>query len=164
MPVDAVKFRLLGEHIDTELIWIPVFKAAVQPSGDNPWALQSDLPEDVQITSAEALTPATSLGSSEIALKVSAFFSGIDAAASVFYTWNDYPTRYRHIECNGETTLVCLVPEHHRLTVFGLEFSRPWSEFVFRGEAAYYKGCYYETKGISDNPLKKDAIKWLLGG
>jgi hypothetical protein len=162
-PVDGVKFRLLGTHIDTELIWLPVFKAAVQPTGDNPWTVPYNLPAGLQITRADPIEPETSLENSEIALKVSTFLSGLDAAASVFYTWDDFPAQHRNLTQSGGTTILRFYPQHHRLTVFGLEFSRPWSDFVFRGEAAYYKGRYYEKTDITDNPVQKDAIKWLVG-
>jgi hypothetical protein len=163
LPVDAVKLRLLGEYVDTELIWIPVFEAAVLPTGDNPWAVAKVLPANVRACVASVDEPDTSFENSEIALKVSAFLSGLDVAASVFYTWDDYPTARRTAWSDGDIINVAYAPEHHRLTVFGLDFSRPWSDFVFRGEAAYYKGRYYETTSLYENPVAKDAVKWLIG-
>lgn len=163
MPVDAVKFRLLGEYLDTELIWIPVFKAAIQPAGDNPWAVQADYPENMQVSSAPAEEPGTSLANSEIALKVSAFLSGLDLAASVFYTWDDAPTMYRQVGSGADTTWVAYQPKHHRLTVFGLEGALPWSDFVFRFEAAYYKGRYHPPAFIFGQPVQGDACRWLVG-
>lgn len=163
MPVDAAKFRLLGDYVVTELIWIPVFEAAVQPTGDNPWAIRQDLPENMRVSTASPIEPATTMENSEIALKVSGYFSGLDVASSVFYTWDDYPAYHRRVEDDGDIVRVSYIPEHHRLTVFGLEFSRPWSDFVFRGEAAYYKGRYYETKDLAEDPVPKDVFKWLGG-
>ncbi len=163
MPVDAAKFRLLGDQIDAELIWIPFFKAAVQPTGDNPWAVRADFPENVRVSSTPAVEPGSSLGDSEIALKISAFLSGLDLAASVFYTWDDNPAAHRSVHTKGDVTAIEFTPEHHRLTVFGLEGARPWSDFVFRCEAACYKGRYYAPASIPEQPLKKDAIKWLGG-
>ncbi len=163
LPVDAAKFRLLGEAVDVELIWIPFFKAAVQPSGGNPWALEPDIPENVRVTAAQVEEPETSLENSEIALKISAFFSGLDVAASVFYTWDDNPAMHRTVTQNKGETDVRFSPEHHRMTVFGFEFSRPWSDFVFRGEVAYYLGRFFEPASITGSPLKKNALNWLGG-
>ncbi|WP_321390018.1 DUF1302 family protein [uncultured Desulfuromusa sp.] len=124
MPVDAAKFRWLGDSLDTELIWIPVFKAAIRPSGDNPWAVQSDDSAAVTVYSDSTEEPDTTLENSEIALKVSGYLSGLDIAASAFYTWDDSPAYHRHVEYagNGSATIT-YQPEHHRLTVFGLEGS-----------------------------------------
>ena len=163
IPVDAAKFRLLGDFVNTELIWIPVFEPAVQPSGDNPWAVATDLSDNVHVTMADAIEPDTTLENGEIALKAAAYLSGLDVAASVFYTWDDNPTYHRTTRSEGDDLFVDYTPHHHRLTVLGLEFSRPWSDFVFRGEAAYYIGKYHETKEIALDPMQKDLLKWLAG-
>ena len=164
LPVDAVKFRLLGDEVDVELIWIPAFRAAVQPSAGNPWALEQDIPDDVRVTVSPVDEPGTSLENSEIALKVSAFWSGLDVAVSAFHTWDDNPAMHRTVAGDeGEEVEIHVSPEHHRMTVFGLEFSRPWSDFVFRGEVAYYLGRFFEPRSITGNPLKKNALQWLGG-
>lgn len=163
IPVDAAKLRLLGDFVSTELIWIPVFEPAVQPSGDNPWAVETVLPENVCVTMPDVHEPDTSLENSEIALKVAAYLSGLDVAASVFHTWDDNPAYHRTIRREGDTVFVDYAPRHHRLTVLGLEFSRPWSDFVFRGEAAYYIGKYHETNPTALYPMQKDLLKWLGG-
>ena len=163
MPVDAVKFRLLGRWVDTELIWIPVFRAAVQPTGNNPWAVRQSLPGNVRVSSTSPAEPALTLENSEIALKVSAYLPGWDLAASVFHTWDDFPAMHREAWNDEDVLHVAYAPQHHRLTVFGLECSRPWSDFVFRSEAAYYLGRYFETTSILENPVRKNGFKWLTG-
>jgi hypothetical protein len=102
-------------------------------------------------------------GNSEVALKASGYFSGMDVAVSAFYTWDDLPVRHRAVSATSGAPEIRLQPEHHRMTVFGLEFSRPWSDFVFRGEAAYYAGRYRETSVLDREPLPRDSLKWLLG-
>jgi len=163
MPVNAVKFRLLGDAITTEFIWIPAFEAAVQPTGDNPWAVNSERAENEQVAMAETSEPGTSLENSEVAVKVAAWLSGIDLAASLFYTWDDNPTYHRSTYSTYDVLHIDYRPKHHRLTVIGLECSRPWSDFVFRAEAAYYLGKYHETDSPTIDPLKKDLFKWLGG-
>ena len=163
MPVDAAKFRLLGEWIDTELIWIPVFKAVVYPEDDNPWALATSYPQNFGVTKVSADKPSTSLENSEVALKVSAYLSGIDMAASVFHTWDDMAAMHRTFSGDEQGYTLEFTPKHHRMTVFGLEFSRPWSDYVFRGEGAWYVGRYFATDAVELDPLPRDALKWLVG-
>ncbi len=163
LPVDAAKFRLLGDKIDVELIWIPVFRAAVPPSAGNPWDVEPEIPEGVRVTASSAEEPEVSLENSEIALKVSAFLSGLDVAASVFHTWDDRPAMHRTVSRREGGIDVHFSPEHHRMTVFGLEFSRPWSDFVFRGEVAYYLGRYFEPESVTGDPSRKNALNWLAG-
>ena len=163
LPVDAAKFRLLGDTFDVELIWIPVFRAVVLPSADNPWAVEPEIPEQVRVTTSSAEEPEVSLENSEIALKVSAFLSGLDVAASVFHTWDDRPAMHRTVSRRDGGIDIHFSPEHHRMTVFGLEFSRPWSDFVFRGEVAYYLGRYFEPESVTGDPSRKNALNWLAG-
>ncbi len=163
MPVSAARLRLLGERIDTVLLWIPFFKAAVQPEGDNPWAITPVFPEHIEVSSTSADTPEDSLENGEFALKVSSYLSGLDLAASIFYTWDDFPAMHRRVGRTGDKTTVEFAPKHHRLTIFGLEGARPWSDYVFRVEAAYYRGRYYAPASLFGQPDKKDAVKWLSG-
>ncbi|MDR3175021.1 MAG: hypothetical protein LBU06_00585 [Desulfovibrio sp.] len=162
-PVDAAKLRLLGKSVNLELIWIPVFREAKLPEDDNPWATAMTSSPGLRVREDETRRPDISLGNSEVALKASGYFSGVDAAASVFYTWDDMPVRRRALSLESGAPVVRLRPEHRRMTVFGLEFSRPWSDFVFRGEAAYYLGRYRETIAPDRNPSPRDSLKWLFG-
>jgi hypothetical protein len=163
MPVDAVKLRFLGRWVDTELIWIPVFRAAVLPTGNNPWAVDQSLPQDMRVSSECSDEPGRFLADSEVALKVSAYLPGWDMAASVFYTRDDFPAMHRDVRVREEVLCVAYAPKHHRMTVFGLEVSRPWSDFVFRSEAACYLGRYFEPASVFGNPVQKDSLKWLGG-
>jgi hypothetical protein len=162
-PVEAAQFRLTGDQVDVAMIWIPVFKAAIQPEGDNPWAIQNDLPDGVTASMADPLEPDAALENGEIAAKVSAYMQGLDVSASAFYTWDDHPAYHRQVHMNGGTVHIAYTPEHHRLTVLGLTLSRPWSDFVFRGEAAYYLGRYLEPARVKANPIRRDILIWLGG-
>ncbi len=163
MPVGSARLRFLGEQFDTVLLWLPFFKAGIQPEGDNPWAIKPDFPENIEVSSASADEPSHSLENSEIALKVSSYLAGLDWAASIFYTWDDFPAMHREIIPSGNRTRVEFSPKHHRLTIFGVEAARPWSDYVLRVEAACYKGRYYEPATIFGQPEKKDEVKWLGG-
>lgn len=162
-PVEAAKFRFLGNFLNLELIWIPVFREAKMPRKGTPWSITQAPPAGVPMNTADTREPDVSLKNSEIAMKMSGYFSGLDVAASVFYTWDDIPASHRTVSYASGTPSIIVSPKHHRMTVLGLEFSRPWSDFVFRGEAAYYVGRYRETTMLDRNPLPRDSLKWLLG-
>ncbi|MGD9157123.1 MAG: hypothetical protein PVG39_01830 [Desulfobacteraceae bacterium] len=163
MAVDAVKFRLLGENITTEFLFIPVFRAAVQPGEGNPWAITVDYPDTLEVSYLAPDEPDTGISDSEFAMKVSGYFSGMDWAASVFYTWDDDAVMFRDVIETGDTTQIVFKPQYKRMTVFGLECAVPWSDLVFRGETAFFSGRYFSAGYIFDNPAKKDSIKWLAG-
>ncbi len=161
MPVDAARFRVFGDTFTGELIFIPVFRAAVYPRGDNPWAVSQKTSDQSNSTGVilPVDKPDTSLENMEIAFRFSGYFSGLDVAASVFYTWDDTPAL--HPSLDGHTLVIS--PKHHRLTIFGLTFSRPWSDFVFRGEAAFYQGQYLASSSPTGKPSARNLVKWLAG-
>ncbi|MCJ2163391.1 MULTISPECIES: DUF1302 family protein [unclassified Pseudodesulfovibrio] len=163
MPVDAAKFRLLSSDMDMELIWIPVFEAAELPKGDNPWATKITWPAGTSVVTHAADEPDLAFENSEVALKVSTYRSGFDVSASAFYTWDDFAANHRVVTMSGGTPSITFSPKHHRMTVLGLDFSRPWSDFVFRCEIAGYLGRYFDTKLLDIQPKRKNSVKWLAG-
>lgn len=168
MPVKAAKFRLFGKElidreINLELIAIPFFKKARLPKDDNPWAIRNSVPPGLSVVPEDEDKPANSLKNMEAAMKVSGYYSGLDIAASLFYTWDDLPVYSRKLSVKNGQTVLCMSPRFKRMTIAGLEFSRPWSDLVFRGEAAWYIGRYRDTESPSMHPKKKDSLKWLLG-
>ncbi len=164
MPVDAVRFRILGNVVTAECIFIPFFREAVYPEGDdNPWAVSQGGSSPDNLVFLPADTPDTSLENTEIAVRISGYFSGLDASASIFYTWDDTPALHSSTEMGTDGDVLIMAPRHHRLTILGFGFSRPWSDFVFRGEAAFYRGQYLSTVSLEDGPLSRNLVKWLLG-
>ncbi|PIE74646.1 MAG: hypothetical protein CSA18_04125 [Deltaproteobacteria bacterium] len=168
MPVDAARFRILGDIFTGELILIPVFREAVYPEGDNPWALSqgADYHGNNGINNVAFLpadTPDTSLENMEIAFRVLGYFSGLDVAASVFYTWDDTPVLHPVMDTQNHGNSLVIIPKHHRMTILGLAFSKPWSDFVFRGEAAFYMGQYLACDSFICEPLVRNLVKWLTG-
>jgi hypothetical protein len=157
MAVDALKIRFFGTHGTVELIYIPFFKAGILPEDDSPWAVGG-----FSSTSGDA-EPGKGLENGEFGAKYSFFLPGFDFALSYFYTWNDFPD-YSFTRKSGEISDAYLVtPQFNRLHIAGLEFSKPYEDFVFRGEAAFFHGRRYSSRD-RDLPLqKKDHVKWLLG-
>ena len=163
MAVDALKFRLFGSHGTAELIYLPFFKAGIQPEDDSPWMVGGLSSTDSLTKSSGDAEPDGDLENGEVAAKYAFFLPGIDFALSYFYTWNDFPC-YAYTLKPGEPDDTYLVtPEFHRLHITGLEFSRPHGDFVFRGEAAFFHGSRFSSREKGAPLHKKDQVKWLLG-
>ena len=123
--MDALRFRLLRGSVDAEAIWIPVFRPAKLPESGTPWAVERT-PGPVRVDVADTDEPGSGLENSEIALKISAYLPGVDVAASVFHTRDDFPAMHRDLVRDGGETRLRVRPRHHCLTVYGLEFSSIW--------------------------------------
>jgi hypothetical protein len=166
-PVDALKFRLLWEKVNFEVVWVPVFKSAALPEGDNPWAVTMtsymNISDSLEVITLDPIKPGEKLGNSELFSKVSFFLSGIDFAFSGFYTWDDFGVFLRNRYWQNGQEILELQQEYHRVGGLGVEFSLPLGEFVLRGESAFYMGKRFEAEGDNIPLFKKNAIDSLLG-
>lgn len=169
MPVTAGKLRLLRDNFITEFIWIPEFRASKLATGDNPWAIDyssqiSALGLSVIWNKANEPTD-FSIKDSELAVRFSSYLVGFDVSLSVFYTWDDMVSNFyslQNVISGGVAhTALSISPEHTRLMIYGLDFAKPWSNFVFRGETAYFQGRYFATQ--NGQATKHDMVKALLG-
>jgi hypothetical protein len=150
-PVEAVRFRLLGQNLTFEVIIIPIFQPATLAGPDNPWYLGPVAPGPNNINK-----PARKISNTEIALKLSGKFPGFDLAASIFRTRDDLPQIW-YLRPDGGTEL-----EYPRLTVFGLDASLPKGDLVFRAEAAYLMDKKRPSIDYTRS-LRADSLKWLVG-
>ena len=141
IPVTAAKLRIMSDTLITELIWIPEFKPAKLASGDNPWAVDYTAAFPMPVRWRGAKEPSSySLKDSEFAAKVSSYMAGFDVSLSAFYTWDDNAANYYSMQVGDTGMEMFSEPEYYRIMIYGLDFAKPWSDFVFRGEAAYFQG------------------------
>ncbi len=158
MPVESVKVRYFLPFGEVEFIWIPLFKSSLYPEGENPWTVETSLAGEDDVVLNDPVEPEKKFENSEIAGKLSFYLSGFDFAISAFHTWDDEPV-YHKTRSNG---VVSLTPEYHRLESFGVELSKPLSDFVLRSETACLLGKYFASlneMGVTE----KNYIKSLAG-
>ncbi|WP_321495966.1 DUF1302 family protein [uncultured Desulfobacter sp.] len=151
MAVDAFNFKYASGWGDLQILWIPVYKSGEQPSTDSPWYLGGYGDNTV----APANEPDDPFKDSELALRYTRYLSGMDLALSYLYAWNDFP-------CYQQSGTV-LEPVYDRVHILGAEFSKPWGEFVFRAEAAWFAGSLVQGYDSDYFTAQKDRIKWLAG-
>lgn len=163
IPVTAAKLRFLSNTLITEFIWIPEFKSAKLATGNNPWALERSFPSALPVRTNSAGEPSSwSLEDSEFALRVSSYMAGFDVSLSAFYTWDDTAASSVSVrDISGGRWEIVMEQDYHRILIYGFDFAKPWSDFVFRGEAAYFQGRYLSTSTGGNE--KHDVLKYLVG-
>jgi len=154
-----------------ELIWIPFFTAIETPASNSIWYIQPEFP--IQPTfdnSKKNVTP--SLENSEVFAKFTGITSFVDFEIMGGYTWDDIPVMHVNktfgMDPNTQSpilTTLNVTPEYHRLTLGGGSFSTQIKGVIFRGEAAYYNGKYFQTEDIQavDALVEKDYLHYVLG-
>ncbi len=160
LPVDAVKSSLLFEYLSIQFIWLPVFQSAEYPGNDSPWKMDQYEGKSLVVNNYSDCEPQKRIKNSEAGGKMSFYLPGVDLAFSYFYTWDDSPSLHSG-SLSGDTLSADM--KYHRLSFYGAEFSIPAGDFVIRGETAFFTGRYYETEGFTDEPLKRNNLKALLG-
>lgn len=163
IPVTAAKLRFLSNTLTTEFIWIPEFRPAKLATGNNPWALDHALAYPLPVrTHGPGKPSAWSLEDSEFAMRVSSYMAGFDVSLSAFYTWDDTASGSMSVRDGGDGMReIVLDREYRRIMIYGFDFARPWSDFVFRGEAAYFQGRRLSTSAGGSE--RHDVLKYLAG-
>lgn len=156
MGVDALNLKYDTEAGTFQCIWIPFYRAGVQPADSSPWHI--DTGSDRKVRGAEE--PDQGLENGEVAAKYALYLPGADLALSYFYTWGDYPAYRPETDGSGGWEYQA---EYYRRHVFGADFSRPFGDFVFRAEAAWFHGDLIASAAEDTAPSKKDRLKWLAG-
>jgi hypothetical protein len=154
MPVNAIKFRLLYDNANLELVGIPVFTAGKLPGTDSPWYIGSNISADEYITT----KPLTNYQSVEGAAKLSLFQPGVDLVFSAMYLWDDFP--FSTLKNENGTTI--LQSKYYRIAVFGIEAAVPIDSFVLRSEAALYTQKKFQSSDLL-SLYEKPMVNWLLG-
>ncbi len=169
---DEIRIGVTGAKFDYyigdntfEVVWLPVFTPTKFADPGSAWSVQPTFPtEPTYDYSKLDVTP--SLENSELFLKYSALTTYIDFEFMGGYMWDDDPTVFTSFVPNGSGGMDLLItPEHQRLSLAGGSFSTTLGPFVFRGEAAYYFGKYFNTitPQIDRGVIQKDYIHYMVG-
>ncbi len=165
MGVYGAKFDYYINDNTIEVVWLPVFTPTEYPNPNSVWARKPDFPmPPIYDRSKEYVNP--SLDNSELFVKYSALTEYIDFEIMGGYMWDDDATMYPSFVPDGSGGMQLLItPKHERLSLAGGSFSTTVGPFVFRGEAAYYFGKYFntETPQIDNGVIQKDYIHYMLG-
>ncbi len=157
IPVNSLKFRLLFEKVNFELVAIPLFTPAKTAGKDSPWHIKSQLSQTN--TAVNQNEPKMNLKSGEIAGKVSFFLPGIDIAFSAMYLWDDYPVATANSSNENDLSYDL---NYYRNAVLGIESAIPAGDFVFRTEAAFYLKKQFQTTDLTQTS-ENQMIHWLAG-
>jgi len=160
MPVDAFMLRFLREVMDIELIWLPIFQSGILPGSGNPWV--PGLPDFSSYSSVDITNPQypeKTVENSEFGGRIALYLPGVDVAISSFYTWNDLPLFNTHVSDDAFS----VSQDFYRYTCIGADFSMSLSDFILRGEAAFYIDEQFSAQNPQYGIFKRNSLTALLG-
>ena len=150
-----------------QLVWIPSFQSTTFPEVGSIWRPSNELPLPVTMNFNKSEVP-LNLENSEFFAKYSLNNASVDLNIMGGYTWDDDPSMHmqRIIEPTTMKPIgLQITPEYHRLSLLGGSFSTTVSDFVLRGEGAYYFGKNFNTEDLTmkDALVEKDYINYVVG-
>lgn len=167
--VPALKVNGYSDLANIEIAWVPVYVPYRLPQPNERWfprvlkppdiihtgALVGDIP--VKTVYQEIAIPSATMGNSEFGVRISKYINGWDLSVSYFTGYDPMPLMNALVDLKAEiinplalkydiNARVKMVPEIHRMHVFGCDFTTTVSSFTVRGEFAYYRNKYYNQK------------------
>ena len=155
MAVDAVNFSYNQINYSLNLLYIPVFKSAETPDEDSPWFIGN---KSLSQNSKEE-EPDKTFNNGEFGGKLNFYLPGFDFSLSYFRGFSDNPVFM--LEKQGDKDY--LLKKYKREQFFGATISKPFNDFVFRGETAFFKNLYLNSENLKNKPVRTDLIKWIIG-
>jgi hypothetical protein len=164
--VPSLKVNCYSDLANVEIGWIPVYVPYRLPQPDERWFPRVLIPPDtiskdtgvgdipVNAVYQDIDLPPITWGNSEIGARVSKYIGGWDISCSYFTGYDPMPIVDAPVDLTVEMlnplaleydvkATVTMVPEIHRMDVFGFDFTTTVSSFTLRGEYAYFKNKYY---------------------
>ncbi|MGD0821828.1 MAG: DUF1302 family protein [Desulfomonilia bacterium] len=196
--VPSLKINMYSDLANVELGWVPVYVPYRLPQPDERWfpkvlkppeiiktdTLVGDIP--VNTIYQDIDLPPDTVGNSEMGVRVSKYIGGWDISCSYFTGYDTLPLMDAPVDLTVKllnplaldyqiNAQVTMVPEIHRMDVFGFDFTTTMSSFTIRGEYAYFKNKYYNqkldpvleqlvTKARQDEIYKDFIVKYLASG
>jgi hypothetical protein len=109
--------------------------------------------------------PKSSLRNLEYGLKLNAFLLGTDVSLIYLKAREDKPVMQKEIEFINMPVVglvptgIKVTPTHPWFTFYGMNFSRPFGAFVFRGEGGYYPKRYFDFIPPDFSQLNSGLLK-----
>lgn len=162
MPVNALRFFVFNDKLRLELLAVPIFQGYVLPTDAvNPWSI---LPKDSSLPlvwNDSGSSPKFKLPNMEYGGRLSFTLPGVDFSVAGLHTWNKMPV----LMYESSATRLTVVPRYYRMDFVGGDISKPFGQFVLRGEAAFNIDKHFSwVPQAASIPQKGfNSINWLVG-
>lgn len=162
MPVNALRFFVFNDKMKLELIAVPTFQGYVLPTeAGNAWNIFAAGSKIPIVWDDSNSRPAFKFSNIEYGGRLSFTLPGVDFSIAGLHTWNKMPV-FKY-ELSPEK--VTVRPEYYRMGFIGGDISKPWGQFVLRGEAAFNFGKHFTYRQAAFTTPQKgfNTAHWLIG-
>ncbi len=156
---------------DAQLLWIPDQSYHVLASEGglytptSPLLLPQAPPAGVSINVEPIDRPGRLLKDSDIGLRLSRFWKGLDLSLNYLYQYDNFTLLYQDRSLTAAGPHVTIEPQYRRTHMLGGSFSNAFDNWVLRGELAYFTDRYYLAEDLSDSDgiTKGKEMSYVVG-
>jgi len=184
--VPALKINGYSDLCNVEIGWVPRYVPYRLPTAEERWFPKplkppSEIPSSlvgtipVQTSYDDISLPDFSLSHSETGIRISKYIEGWDISVSYFTGYDPVPVTGAAADVTvilhdpvsldySMSTDLTMIPEIHRMQVYGLDFSTTIGSFTVRGEYAYFKNKYYNrvVESVLEDTLTTQTQQEIL--
>lgn len=162
MPVNALRFFLFNDKMKLELLAVPTFEGyKLSTDATNPWSILPQEPPLTIVWSEAGSRPKFQLSNVEYGGRLCFTLPGVDFSLSALHTWNKMPV----ITYQPSATDLTMSPHYYRMGFFGGDISKPFGQFVLRGETVFNVGKHFSYKPTANTIRQKgfNTLNYLVG-
>ncbi len=170
IPLWTVNIEHTLSDWDFQFLWIPDQTYHALPEQNASYAFTSPelvptVPTGVQVEIESARRPNNILLDSDLGLRSTTFWKGWDITFNYLYQYNNLPVLRQNLAIVDSQAVVTITPEYERTHIFGATFSNAFSDWVVRGEIAYFTEHYFIGKNSLQNQgvVKSPELHYVVG-
>lgn len=170
IPLWTINIERTIANWDVQFLWIPDQTYHAIPNQDARFAFTSPelvpvAPAGVQVNLAKPKRPNNLFLDSDVGIRASTFWNGWDITFNYLYQYNNLPVLRQNLSIENNQPIVTVIPEYKRTHVIGTTFSNAFSDWVVRGEIAYFSEHYFISKKPFQNQgvVKSPELHYVLG-
>lgn len=166
IPLWSLSLQHSFEDSEIELLWIPdnTYHTLAQDTGDYALSTSRLVPQSVEGITAKfnpTYKPDKLLKDSDIALRYTMHFEGLELSMYGLYTYDDAPVLYQNLDLSTKT--VTLTQKYERFGLYGLSLDYASGDFVYRVESTFTTNKYYLDRQSPRGVSQSDAFSYVFG-
>ena len=159
IPLWTLNVERQWQDWNLQFLWIPDQSYHALPKQSATYAFTSPelvpvAPPGVKAELAAARRPNNVFLDADVGLRASTFWRGWDITFNYLYQYDNLPALRQRLSLIEGQPLVTVTPEYQRTHVFGTTFSNAFSDWVLRGEFAYFS----QHSFIGIDPLRGQGV------
>lgn len=170
IPLWALNIERSVGDWDLQFIWVPDQTYHALPKQNATYAFTSpqlvpQAPPGVNVNVEAAQRPNNVFLDSDVGLRAATFWQGWDITFNYLYQYNNLPVLRQNLRLQNGRPSITITPVYERTHVFGSTFSTAFSDWVARGEFAYFSDHYFIGRDPVQNQgvVRSPELHYVLG-